>query len=101
MYPEDPVLGMSRSNGAGNASIGAWSVVGRHDWDGTGTLETTLRDALDGFDAETDDVLYRYVDVEALVDALSPDADRGASEVRFDYGRHEVRVSRDGTVAVR
>jgi hypothetical protein len=94
--------GMSQAGyGSGFESDG-WSVVAHHDWDGHGTLETTLRDVvvrLDGDDG--DSRLYEHVDVEALRDVMAPDADRGASAVSFEYHRHELRVSGDGTVAVR
>ena len=94
--------GMSQAgHGSGIRSDG-WSVVGHHDWDGHGTLETTLRDVVVRLDEDGDDSrLYRYVDVEALRDAIAPDADRGASAVSFEHRRHEFRVSGDGTIAVR
>ena len=63
-------------------------------------LESSLRAALEEVGVEKV-FLYDYVDVEAVRDALSPGTDRGVSEVRFDYGRHEVRVTDDGTIAAR
>ncbi len=79
-----------------------WHTLARHDWtDGT-ALVTSLSEALADLGvAREDPVLYEYVDVEAVRDAVSPGADRGVSEVRFDYGHHEVRVAEDGTIAAR
>jgi len=79
-----------------------WSTIGHHDWDGPDSIETTLLEALDEFGGESvDGVLYDHVDLEAAIDVLAPTNDRGATEVRFRYGPHEVRIERDGTIAVR
>jgi len=94
--------GMSQAGRGSGIRSNRWSVVGHHDWDGHGTLETTLRDVVVRLGEDDDDsCLYRYVDVEALRDAIAPDADRGASAVSFEHRRHEFRVSGDGTIAVR
>jgi len=79
---------------------GGWQSVATHDWEGPASLERTLRAALEEVGVE-DVFLYEYVDVEAVRAAISPGTDRGVCEVRFDYGRHEVRVAEDGTIAVR
>jgi hypothetical protein len=79
-----------------------WSVVAHHDWDGREALETTLRGVVVGLEIDDDATrLYQHVDVEALRDVIAPDADRGASQVSFEYRQQEIRVSDDGTVAVR
>lgn len=81
---------------------GGWRLLATHDWTDTTALEASLSRALETLDgASTEVVLYEYVDVEALRDALSPGTDRGVSEVRFECGRHEVRVADDGTIAAR
>ncbi len=81
---------------------GGWQLVARHDWTDTTALETSLCAALEEVDSVAGEaVLYEYVDVETVCDALNPGSDRGVSEVRFDYGGHEIRVSEDGTIAVR
>jgi hypothetical protein len=93
---------MSQKEKYRRGSPDGWSVVGHHDWDATETLETTLRRTLDTIDDNPGEgELYQYIDVEALFDVLSPETTRGASEVHFEYGRHDVRVSQDGTIAVR
>lgn len=83
-----------------DSHAGGWRRLGTHDWDSPVALETALRAALQGVGVE-DVFLYDDVDVEAVRDAISPGTDRGVSEVRFGYGRHEVRVAKDGTIAVR
>lgn len=92
---------MSSASNSGERGTGTWSVVGYHDWDSQEGIETTLVEALDTLGGEEDAVLYDYIDVEAMVDAMAPGSRRGASEIRFEYDRYEVRVSRDGAVAVR
>ncbi|MEF8887922.1 MAG: HalOD1 output domain-containing protein [Haloarculaceae archaeon] len=88
----DPEPGDPRAEG--------WRPLVAHDWDGPVALETSLRAALEEVGAE-DVFLYDCVDVEAVRDAVSPGTDRGVSEVRFDYGHHEVRVTEDGSIAAR
>jgi hypothetical protein len=83
-------------------SSGGWKLLAAHDWSDAKALETSICAAVEELDGVTDEVfLYEYVDVEAVRDALKPESRRGVSEVRFDYGRHEVRVTEDGTIAVR
>jgi len=85
-----------------NAPIpGSWRLLATHDWSDSTALEASLSTALEGLDGAPADVLYEYVDVEAVREAISPGTDRGVSEVRFEYGRHEVRVADDGTIAAR
>jgi hypothetical protein len=78
-----------------------WSVIAYHDWDGPEALETTLRNALDSLEGNPGGVLYDYVDPEAVVDVLTPGASRGATEIRFEFEGHEIRVARDGAIAAR
>jgi len=81
---------------------GGWHPLATHDWSDARALETSLCAALEELDTVHGEVvLYEYVDVEAVRDALDPGAMRGVSEVRFDYDTYEVRVSMDGTIAVR
>lgn len=83
------------------SAVETWTVVAVHDWQGTQSIETTLANALATLTDTRDDVLYDHVDLEALSDVVGPNEDRGASEVRFDYGPYEVRIEGDGTVAIR
>lgn len=45
--------------------------------------------------------LYDDVDTEAVMDLLEPGSERGATEVRFEYEDHEIRIAQNGTVATR
>jgi hypothetical protein len=93
---------MSQTDCSSGPHSDGWSVVAHHDWDGPETLETTLRDVVVRLEADDDDSrLYQYVDVDALRDVIAPGADRGASQVSFNYRQQELRVSDDGTVAVK
>jgi hypothetical protein len=81
---------------------GAWRVLAHHDWEGITGLETTLAGALRGLAGAENPVLYDYIDVEAIADAINPAVDgRGASEVRFKCEGYTVRITRDGTIAAR
>lgn len=93
---------MSSDCGGVSASAEMWSVLAYHDWSEDDAIETTLIEALDGL-TESSEVgtLYDYVDTEAVVDLLEPGSDRGATEVRFEYEGHEIRIAQDGTVAAR
>lgn len=91
---------MAADSMSGDSS--GWRVLAAHDWDGSTALETSLCSAFEALEGVPDDVyLYGSVDVEALREALAPGAERGASEVRFEYEGYEVRVDADGTIAVR
>lgn len=79
-----------------------WKVIRSHNWDSHAAIETTLCDAIDALGAASGDLtLYDHVDLEAVVDAISPGEDRGVEEVRFEYEEYEIRVERDGTIAAR
>lgn len=78
-----------------------WLVLANHDWTDSMALETSLYIALESLEGVSDVYLYGSVDVEAVRDALAPEAGHGASEIRFTYEGYEVRVEADGTIAVR
>jgi len=88
------------SRSEGNST---WTVLDTHAWDGSRSFESTLVEALstlEGVDESTP--LYQYVDVEAVVEVFGVNrSPQGATEIRFVCGRHEVRITRDGTIAVR
>lgn len=93
---------MSVDPDSGERRADDWLVLARHDWTDATALEISLHEALVTLEPTHDEaVLYEHVDVGAVRDVISPGTDRGASEVRFDYGRHEVRVAEDGTIATR
>lgn len=93
---------MSSTSDSGERGTDTWSVIRYHDWDSKKGIETTLIEVLDSLGGSTEEtILYDYIDVEALVEVLAPESRRGASEIRFEYEGYEIRVSRDGTVAVR
>ncbi|MEF8853819.1 MAG: HalOD1 output domain-containing protein [Haloarculaceae archaeon] len=93
---------MSETRDRTGTTSGQWSVVEYHDWEGPEALEGTLRDAVDALRGDPGEQrLYDYIDVEAVTDVLAGGTDRGASQVRFEVGPHEVRVSADGTIAAR
>jgi hypothetical protein len=93
---------MSSDYGGVSASAEMWSVLAYHDWSEDNAIETTLIEALDELTESSEvGILYDYVDTEAVVDLLNPGSDRGATEVRFEYEGHEIRITQDGTVAVR
>jgi hypothetical protein len=75
-------------------------VLDRTGWETGDELLVRLTDALAGLDSEAGTVLYDHVAVDAVLDALEPGptAD-GVSEVRFDYGRYEIKVTRAGVIA--
>lgn len=82
---------------------GMWETLSTHDWSGDKAIETTVSDALLSLDCTGDGkALYDYIDLEAAIETLGPkDAQRGASEIRFDYEDYEIRILQDGTIAAR
>lgn len=77
-------------------------MLAHHDWESVAGLEVTLGAALESLDGAENLILYDYVNIEAVADAIDPAIDsRGASEVRFEYEGHTVRITRDGTIAAR
>lgn len=93
---------MSVDPDSGERRADDWRVLARHDWTDATALEISLHESLAALEPTQDEaLLYDYVDVDAVRDVIGPGTDRGVSEVRFDYGRHEVKVAEDGTVATR
>jgi hypothetical protein len=93
---------MSTETDASSWPAETWSALGYHDWDENTTIESTLMEALGDLPGTAEaGVLYDYVDTEAVVDLLEPNSGRGATEVRFEYEGHEIRVTQDGTIAAR
>lgn len=91
---------MSETTDGGVGSRGTWTVLDRSGWQTGDELLVRLADALGGFGPEEGAVLYDYVPVDAVIDALDPESSSGGvSEVWFDYGRYEIRVTRDGVIA--
>jgi len=79
---------------------GSWDVLAQGSWETADDLLLRLVDAVDELDAPEGTVLHDYVDIDAVLDALAPaSASRGVSEVRFDYGHYEIKVTQAGTVA--
>ena len=91
---------MSEVIDGGSRPVGSWTVLDRTGWETGDELLLRLTDALAGLDSEAGTVLYDHVAVDAVLDALEPGptAD-GVSEVRFDYGRYEIKVTRAGLIA--
>lgn len=91
---------MSEVIDGGSKPVGSWTVLDRTGWETGDELLLRLTDALAGLDSEAGTVLYDHVAVDAVLDALEPGptAD-GVSEVRFDYGRYEIKVTRAGLIA--
>ena len=87
----------------GEQRTAAWLTLGHHDWEDVGGLEVSLADALGRLDGGAETlVLHDYVDIEAVGEAFGrPSSSRGVLEVRFEYEEYLVRISRDGTIAVR
>lgn len=80
-----------------------WTILATHDWGAPEGIEATMRDALDELD-ETDfsETVYDYIDLEAALRVLDPGAvGNGASEIRFEYNDHDMRLTHDGRISVR
>ena len=91
---------MSDAIGGKSGSAGSWAVLDRGEWETGDELLIRLADALAELGSEEEPVLYDHVAIDAVLDALEPDSDsRGVSEVRFDYGRYEIKVTRGGVIA--
>ncbi|WP_188786977.1 HalOD1 output domain-containing protein [Halobellus salinus] len=91
---------MSEAINSGTGAVGSWAVLDDDGWETGDGLLTRLTDALAGLGPEDGTVLYDHVAVDAVLNALEPDSPaRGVSEVRFDYDRYEVKITRDGVIA--
>jgi len=93
---------MSEVTRGGGGPTGSWSVLATGDWETRDELLIRLTDAIRDLDPGNDGtILYDHVAVDAMLDALAPEsASRGVSEIRFEYGCYEVKVTQDGVVAV-
>ena len=80
-----------------------WETVATHDWGATEGIESTLVTALDTLaEDEFTGTLYDYIDLEAVLRVLDPgDFEHGASEVRFEYDGHEIRITNEGHIEAR
>lgn len=92
---------MSTEHDTSSRPAGTWSILAYHDWAGEVAIETSLLDALDSLGSSEKGVLYDHVDTEAVVNLLDPNTGHTATEVRFEYGQHEIRITQDGTIAAR
>lgn len=94
---------MATNADAWAVAVDRWTPLATHDWEGDDAIEGTLAGALSGIDDDSSNVvLYDHVDLEAITDALVPGSpERGASEVRFEYGHYEIKIEADGTIAAR
>lgn len=91
---------MSEAIDPGPGAAGSWAVLDDDGWETGDGLLIRLTDALAGLGPDDGTVLYDHVAVDAVLDALEPDAPaRGVSEVRFDYDGYEVKITRNGVIA--
>ena len=91
---------MSEATDARTGSTGTWAVLDNEGWETGDDLLIRLTDALAGIGPEDGTALYDHVAVDAVLDALEPDSSsRGVSEIRFDYDRYEVMITRGGVIA--
>lgn len=81
-------------------SAGSWAVLESGGWETDDELLIRLTDALADLGPEEETVLHDHVAVDAVLDALDPDAgSRSVSEIRFEYGRYEIKITRAGVIA--
>jgi hypothetical protein len=80
-----------------------WETLATHDWGATEGIESTLVTALDTLtEGEFTETLYDYIDLDAVLRVLDPgDIEHGASEVRFEYNGHDVRITNEGRIQAR
>jgi hypothetical protein len=91
---------MSRAIDGGSGSAASWAVLDRGEWETDDELLVRLADAVADLDTAEGTVLHDHIAVDAVLDALETESDsRGVSEVRFEYGRYEIRVTGAGVVA--
>lgn len=91
---------MSEALGSGTGSAGSWAVLDRGAWKTDDELLVRLVDVVGDLDTDEDTVLQDHVAVEAVLDALEPESpSRGASEIRFEYGRYEIKITQAGVIA--
>jgi hypothetical protein len=92
---------MSEAIDGGSGSVSSWTVLDREGWDNTDELLMRLVDALAGLGPDEEVRLYDHVAVEPLLDALDPESRScGVTEIIFEYGRYEIKITRAGVIAV-
>jgi hypothetical protein len=93
---------MSEAIGGRSGSAGSWAVLDRGEWQTEDELLVQLTDALAqlGPEAGEGTVLYDHIAVDAVLGALEPESEsRGVSEIRFEYGRYDIKITRGGVIA--
>lgn len=86
----------------GSGPTGSWEVLDRSGWETEDELLVGLAGAVADLDTAEGTVLHDHVAVDALIKALKPESpSRGVSEIRFEYGRYEIKVTRVGVIAAR
>ena len=83
----------------GSRAADSWSVLASGEWESGDELLVRLTDAMRDLDADDGTVLYDHVAIDAMLDALAPAGSRGVSEIRFEYGRYEIKVTQAGVIA--
>jgi hypothetical protein len=92
---------MSEAIDSGPGSVSSWTVLDCEGWETTDELLVRLVDALAGLGPDEEVRLSDHIAVEALLDALDPESrSRGVTEIRFEYGRYEIKLTRAGVIAV-
>jgi hypothetical protein len=89
---------MSEATNGGRATD-SWSVLASGEWESGDELLVRLTDAMRDLGPDDDTVLYDHVAIDAMLDALAPSGSRGVSEIRFEYGRYEIKVTQTGVIA--
>lgn len=77
----------------------SWSVLASGEWESGDELLVRLTDAIRDLDPDDATVLYDHVAIDAMLDALAPAGSRGVSEIRFEYGRYEIKITQAGVIA--
>ena len=91
---------MSETTRSRSGPAGSWSVLATGDWESGDELLVRLTDAIRDLDGDDGTVLYDHVAIDAMLDALAPcSRTRGVSEVRFEYGCYEIKVTSEGVIA--
>lgn len=91
---------MSEAIDGGAGPVDSWTVLARADWETADELLVRLTEAVADLDAAEGTVLHDHVAVDAVLDALDPESRPPAvSEIRFEYGRYEIRVTDAGVIA--
>ena len=83
----------------GSPGTDSWSVLASGELESGDELLIRLTDAMREIGPDDGTVLYDHVAIDAMLDALAPADSCGVSEIRFEYGRYEIKVTRDGVIA--